>query len=482
MTHRWITFVWVAVPFLYSCGSGDTVPAELATQEDTVPYHWVQNDYAAALDTMGATELISSYTGEGTAVVHFEQWSPFLNAEFVDANDNPTGDLVFGHCDHIVTPPGQTDYRGWVPGGEDCKVAWVMCFAAPSWDDDPTETLEDRHQYCAGSPVSGAANQTQVYPEYHPTSVANGIATVAPGARIIAIQIQNGRSIPYKLAVEWLLHPSSDFDWYLANGYSDEEAIYYNQVFGGLSPAKYWNVVAVTVRIKPMRDSEGLLGVFSQPCSFAANPEPELGLAYDEYVLDWHTQYLENPEARFLRHWKYFDSHSQLLKDAGIMPFFNALNFLYVDSEEETFVTPNGLGFPACLESNFSVSGIPANYMEKAEGWGNHYIGTNSSPTMTDFLSPAGAGSFATPVVAASVAVLKSNNLHPDATIAEVIAYLEETELPEGPSHYSCIDTENFDSAPFPAAAHPSLDCAAEPDYTLPILHLGAAIGKALDR
>jgi hypothetical protein len=128
------------------------------------------------------------------------------------------------------------------------------------------------------------------------------------------------------------------------------------------------------------------------------------------------------------------------------------------------------------------VSGIPANYSAKAPGRGNYYIGTNASPTMTDFLVPAGASSFASPVIAAAAAVLKSDNLDPDATIDEVIAYLQETELPEGPSNRSCrhlTEEVYFSSAAFPAEAHPSLGCTAEPYYTLPVFHLGAAISKA---
>jgi hypothetical protein len=364
--HTLCVFLGVVVLFLSGCGTGgadpdessipevvvpDTVDPAGAAQKTTVQGNWVQEDYETALATMGATTLVGTYTGAGTAVVLFEQSTPFLNAELVDADGNPTGEMVLGNCDNSVTPPGHADYGGWAPGGPDCKVAWVMCFAQPSWNDDPTGVLDDRHQYCGGSPYTDWDNLFQVTSGHHATTVANGIATVAPAAKIITIQIQGGFSVPYKLAVEWLTHPSSDFDWYLANGYTVDEAIYYNQVFGGLSPAKYWNVVATTGSLNGLYAGDGLLGVFSEPCSFGANPEPELGLAYHEYLLDWHTQYRASAQSEFLRSWKYFDSHSQLLKDAGILPFFAAHNELYRDAAGQKFIIPNGVTFPACLES-----------------------------------------------------------------------------------------------------------------------------------
>ena len=100
---------------------------------------------------------------------------------------------------------------------------------------------------------------------------------------------------------------------------------------------------------------------------------------------------------------------------------------------------------------------------------------------MTDFLAPAGATSYSTPVVAASVAVLKSYNLAPDADVETIVGYLKQSTLPEARSGFSCdVPNPTVPPAPFPSGAHPSLDCSGTPSYTLPVLHLGAAINSAI--
>ncbi len=65
------------------------------------PGNCKRENYIGALSTMGATELVQTYDGGGTAVVHFEQEALRLNAEYSDG----TGDRVFGDCTHTSPSP-----------------------------------------------------------------------------------------------------------------------------------------------------------------------------------------------------------------------------------------------------------------------------------------------------------------------------------------------------------------------------------------
>ena len=89
---------------------------------------WLQEDYLESLDMMGAARLINTYSGSGTAIVQFENITTQLDARF--GSRQAPGDLVFGRCTHITAATaGHSDATGWAPGGNSCKIAWVMCFA-----------------------------------------------------------------------------------------------------------------------------------------------------------------------------------------------------------------------------------------------------------------------------------------------------------------------------------------------------------------
>jgi hypothetical protein len=439
--------------------------------------NWNLDGYIDAIDVMEAADLLEIYDGSGTAVVKFENKVVFLNAEFTDpTTKQPNGEMVFGDCMHISAPIGGSDMRGWAPGG-DCKVAWVMCFEVPQGSD-------------ANDPMRGVrAPCTVEDPDrYHSTSVGNGLASVSPGAKIIAIKIKNNMGEAFKHAVDWLLQPSSDYDWYLANGYTPDEASYYNDTFNGLSPAEFWNVVATSASISTIIasfDNPLMLGVFSRQCTFAPNPEPELGPDSHEYLLDWHAENIGYLPEIFMKAWGDYEPSIKRLKNNNIMPFFASDNFLWQDPNDHShkFVTPGGVAYPACLADSFAVSGVASFYNDITIYGRQHYIGSNAHPTMTDFVSPAGsATSLSTPVVAASAAVLKSSNLAPDADIDAIVNYLKQSALPEASSGFSCENrnSETHPPAPFPANAHPSLDCSGTPPYTLPVLHLGEAINSAI--
>jgi len=470
-----------------------------------------KDSYLKGLDTMGATDLVNTYTGSGTGIVQFEYGVAFIDAR-LGSKDMP-GEFVFGNCRGVSAgQTGRSDATGWAPGGSDCKIAWVMCFEGmPETslvDGVPAKTqLERRNTACAATETSETRHRA------HATNVAAGLATVASGAKIIAIQTNT--SYAFKRAVEWLLHPSSDAAWYMANEYTQDEATYYAKTFGGLSPAKFWNIVATNASInvlgyEDINLNQTISAAFSGVCS--ANPNPDLGsLVSAHYVRDWQMQYQyrsllleaqteivdvyelemaadEIVQAVFDVTVEYYESSIAMLRDSGIIPFFAASNSLLWDTEaKKGFVTPNGIGFPACLPGSVAVSGARSDY-HLAQYQDNlasrrRYISSNAHPTMTDFVVPAmSATSYSTPIGAAAVAVLKSANLASYADIETVLGYLKQGELlsdlPEISAESSCHADAVY-SLPFPGGfpffADASLDCMAEP-YTLPVMHLGEAI------
>jgi len=467
--------------------------------------NWLQGDYLESLRMMGAAQLIHTYNGSGTAIVQFENEVARIDARFGSVQQ--PGESVFGTCTHVAAATtGRTDATGWVPGGSNCKVAWVMCFAGMRLTDlvsgsPPLTQLERRQTNCSTADPDRA----------HVTYAATALATVAPGSKIIAIKIEQNSAYAFKKAVEWLLHPSSDSAWYLANGYTQEEAVYYANTFGGRSPAAAWNVVATTASISPLV-SPTVASAFSVTCKATPNPDSKIPAPY-EYVRDWSAQYQKAKwvlnferflgglgvdaedayEANFRAAYVYFEPYISILRDNGVMPFFPSGNILLADTatgSTKAFVTPNGITYPACVGGAFAVSGAKPDYAQYAGNLGAYrrYIGTNSHPTMTDFVVAAtGTSSHATPVAAAAVAVLKSSNLAANADVSTIERYLKlgavRSDLPEIPAGLTCRAERADSSLPFPGGAphfaHPSLDCP-DKEYTLPVLHLGKSIELAV--
>lgn len=466
---------------------------------------WLRGDYLESLRMMGAARLLLSYNGSGTAIVQFENEAARIDARF--GSIQKPGESVFGACTHVAAATtGHTDVTGWAPGGSNCKIAWVMCFAGMRLNDllgdsPPLTQLERRQTTCSTAGPDRA----------HVTYAATALATVAPGAKIIAIKIEQNSAYAFKRAVEWLLHPSSDRAWYLANGYTQEEALYYANTFGGRSPAAAWNVVATTASISPLV-SPTVASAFSVTCKASPNPDSRIP-APNEYVRDWSAQYQkplwmlnfdrfygrlkvdaeEAYEANLVFSYVYFEPYIAMLRDNGIMPFFPAGNILLADTatgSAKKFVTPNGITFPACVEGAFAVSGAKPDYAQYAGDLAAYrrYIGTNSHPTMTDFVVAAtGASSHDTPVAAAAVAVLKSANLAANADVSTIESYLRQgavrSGLPEIPAGLTCRAERADSSLPFPGGAphfaHASLDCP-DKEYKLPVLHLGKSIELAV--
>lgn len=473
-----------------------------------------KESYLKGLDTMGAADLVSTYNGSGTAIVQFEYGVAFIDAR-LGSKDMP-GKFVFGNCERVsAANTGRSDATGWAPGGNDCKIAWVMCFEgmpnSSLTDGAPARTqLERRNTACAATETSETKDRA------HATNVAAGLATVASGAKIIAIQTNT--SYAFKRAVEWLLHPSSDTAWYLVNDYTLEEAAYYAKTFGGLSPAKYWNVVATNASINVLAYEDAdvnqtISAAFSSVCKATPNPDVS-SLAPYEYVRDWQKQYLyrslllevqteivdlynlqmqadEIVQAVFDVTVEYYEPYIAMLRDHGIIPFFAASNNLAWDAAaRKGFVTPNGIGFPACLPGSVAVSGARSDYhlarYQDDPASRRRYISSNAHSTMTDYVVPAmSATSYSTPVAAAAVAVLKSVNLAPNADIEMIAGYLNQgallSDLPEISAEISCHPAAVY-ALPFPGGfpffADASLDCMAE-SYTLPVMHLGNAIQLA---
>jgi hypothetical protein len=466
------------------------------------------SDYKNDLATMNVAGAHQNYTGEGTALVHMENKAIFWDAEYKPGVPL-AGKPLFGGCDK---PDGANDQRGWSPedvaGSEEgCKVVWVMCFrSGPVY---PTR------RSCA---IKSADR-------YHATNVAQGLSLVAPGAKIISIQINSTSGRAYQLAAEWLTTPSSDEAWYLAHAFTEAEANFYNTHFGGASPAEFWNIVAINGAYNHSGGKVGLdangnydfnnsdetpwvegkiKSTFSESCD-ASNPDRKKGLRPDKYIDDWWL--LHGAELAWgTGAYEGYDLGSATLQTHGIMPFFAAGNWVWkkkqrnVAGEKELpdtkFATQNGVGFPACLSETFAVSSVGGTYDNgRTNRW--KYVGSNVHPQLTDFVAPGGATSFSTPMVAGAVAVLRSNNLTPKASIDDIKRYLGAIRT-DGAGEINNEVEVGFSCDPdvkmpegidiFPLGEHSSLNCnngdpVPEPyasPYTKTVIDLGAAVELAV--
>lgn len=395
--------------------------------------------YNTALATLNAAEVHTDFRGQGTTVVHMEPWTPRI-----DAYDRLSGRAIFGNC--AVPRRKPADSAGWAPTGNNCRVKWVQCFGAARTGGGPCELITGRAQD-------------------HATIVAQGIATVAPDADIISLALPfefSGRD--YAAAVDWLLTPSD--------------------VFGGRSPAEYWNVVALNVSYPllaaPIPDTKTWIsGLFTGQCALE-NPDPAAEPQPGKYVDDWVRHHgREYDRAQY----QGYLTHNAKLLAAGIIPVFGANNELTKriskDAEgkrrTERFVSSLGIGFPGCLGNNVFVAAIAPDYPQRKNKW--RFIGSNSHPELTTLVAPGGATSFSAPLVAGAVAVLRSPGLAPAATPEEIQGYLRDPAAPRAPAGISCVPVQDA----FPDGANPALGCVegALP-YELPVLDLPAAVAAAL--
>lgn len=128
-------------------------------------------DYGPAAERLQLAAVHArGYTGQGTALVHFEGRS--LRWAAVQAQ---TGEPLFGDCSR---PEGAIDHLGWQPAGANCRIAWVMCVTA------------------AGR---AGRRSCEVETGAHPTQTAKGLIEVAPDASIIALQLRNLPASPKPL-------------------------------------------------------------------------------------------------------------------------------------------------------------------------------------------------------------------------------------------------------------------------------------------
>jgi hypothetical protein len=469
------------------------------------------------LQAMGIDQLHPQFDGSGAAVVNIEPGLLYLGA--TNIND----EKVFGNC---KTESGADGSFGWSPremlenddgtysestASDRCKVAWVMCFAAPGY-------LETR----AGKAAAGRQDCT-IANTAHATTTAAGIATIAPGADIIAIDIGrndiNDAKV-YRLVIDWLLNPTDPANavaqqWYDDNGFGAHKTRY-ARIFRGQSPAEFWGIVSLSGSMTARNNANPL---YSQVCS--AEPNPGTADA-TKYILDWH-RYVQGVEyslgkrnpgewKNWRKQWpgqdgvftdqaeldfeldewqpslyRAYDTHSKKLRQAGIMPIFAAHNYI---TKAPLYRTPNGVSFPACLNSTYAVSGISARYQgfhRKYEGvktyhWEDpnsrdHYVGSNAHPELTDMVVPAGpASSYGTPVAAAAVAVMRSAGYAQNATLATMEQLIAQSNY-SAPVGETCKNVPGYTwgitSPDLPSWADPSLACEAVAPYRLPVLSLG---------
>jgi len=398
---------------------------------------WYAEQYDVALETVRAAEVHKHHRGQGTTVVQLEPYIPWMKAR-----DGGSSEPLFGDC---AIPAGRVDAeKGYEPAGDNCRIKWVQCF----------DFVEFANKRCS---FSHGPRQT------HATNVAQGIISMAPDTNLIALKLLPFDGRNYAAAIDWLLTPNGQFD--------------------NLSPADYWNVVAVSAsydfgagRAPGNRDTK-VRALFAEYCELenltgAGGPMPE------RYVKDWMLAH--SGKARLDRV-KGFVTHSAKLRDAGILPVFGGHNYLgkreYIaDGKKRTdrFVSPNGMAFPGCLRETYGISAVAPDYFKRTNKW--TYVASNSHPEVTQLLAPGGAGSFSVPLVSGAVAVLKSANLQPAASLADLERYLSHSELVPAEAGISCIPVQD----PFPLGESAALGCkGTELPYTLPVLDLKAATGAA---
>ena len=419
-----------------------TCTPELAEQKRSPCKKWRTKEAQAAMQTMRMDEVAADYRGQGTTVVHIETEIPWL-----DAAEFFSGERLFGDCS--LPRDRSRDIDGYAPGGNSCRVKWTQCFGVNPFNQSNCE-------FNLG-PRQG-----------HATAAVQGLAMAAPEADIITLKLLAFTDEFFAEAIDWLLSPSEAFD--------------------GQSPAEHFNVVAVTVgwtvilHYTQTDPKFGIIGVFNEPCE-VHNPNRGAGGNQLKYVSDWLVAHDVNTE-RF--RYDAFATAARRLREAGIVPLAGAMNYHARSKSrdeqgrevEQKFVSPNGIAFPACLDSYLAVGGIAPNYQALQNRPSNRlrFMTTNAHPTLTDVVAPGGASSFSVPLAAAAIARLKSSALLPQAGFEDIVRLLRTTNNAPARAGFSCAPQTVFPPETEPA----ELGCPAElPDWTLPVIDMDAAVQAA---
>ena len=147
--------------------------------------------YDDAMSAIGQPQVAADgHTGVGTSIAQIEK--NILEWNFVQDDGITPAYPLFGDCSK---PAGANSNMGWVPEGESCRIAWVMCFSS-------------------GGDFLKECNlpETAQAPTNHATKVAKGLISVAPGAKIVAIGTKgNNKHLSFRAAMRCLYTPGNDY-------------------------------------------------------------------------------------------------------------------------------------------------------------------------------------------------------------------------------------------------------------------------------
>ncbi len=542
--------------------------------------------YDDAMAAIGQLQVAADgHTGVGTSIAQIE--GSVLEWNFVQDDGISPAYPLFGDCSK---PAGANSNMGWVPEGESCQIAWVMCFSSGG----------DFLKEC-NLPEKAQTNRN------HATTVAKGLISIAPGAKIVAIGMKgSGLHLSYKAAMRWLYTPGNDYQLSYFQA-ADPQAWkdYWVAEFGAQTPAERFNIVVANVSSTVGR------GVYSESCE-AINPDiPQTNSDSDRYLdiedncLNVHNEYWKDyylPGGAYIGTWLiqrdtdgdgYGNMCDADLNNDGIVNWVDGVEFMVnrngtddpdadfngdgiVDStdlnilldlydnppgpaaidinlaiddqglrkpakyiqdfrykygftrldlaDNYSFVEEiaglrahgialvaaagnltlmNAVGSPACTAGAIAVSGIRSDWEDHYPGSTAGSILTSVSPNLTTIVSPSStiddpndenplpvigsATSFAAPVVAASIAILKAQDVYAGATVEETIERLRSS----GGTAYeyrNCnpgqdVLNQNPSAVPVPEQDPPSIWCPEGTetntyivDFTLPLLNLEAAV------
>lgn len=200
------------------------------------------------------------YTGKGRGIALIDSRIPSWFMRF-EGKPPP-----FGAC--IKPANARPDHWGWVPQTDPaypqypCKIGWVMCVAADANLPDPVFPDDNDGagglKYCKAN-VDGMLRETgEIYSTTeggHASTVAMGMASTAPDAKIIALTVYPANVLSVRAALRWLYTPGDeyvvnalprgDFTYLKSNGGRYKWRNYWRDKFGEKSPAEFFRIAAV---------------------------------------------------------------------------------------------------------------------------------------------------------------------------------------------------------------------------------------------
>jgi len=423
--------------------------------------------------------VAAGHTGAGTAVAIIEGGQ--IDLDGTDAN----GDRYFGDCSdpqwiadlkqqHGASWWRYADHLGYAPEqgpGAACRVAWIQCI---------------NH--------TGAGYKQCDLPQFrstHYTDTASVAARTAPGAKLVILRggywdPQKPRDV--RAGLSFLLQSDysnfDEFDSTVTPAQRDKWRLHWQQEFGAQSPVERFNIVAVNMSFTYLDDPTASSGVklFSQTCSVNPGTVFDPDRYIDDFLIarDCPSCHGDTCIDESIAMGQELDL-TQLFSDlrsAGVVPVVANTNRKDV---------LNAMSVPACFDGAMRISAVWDGHESLPPERTNIHGGTH--PEFSTLLSPSphkgewapgypsdGAPSSpAAPMVAASIAILRSSGVAPDATPDELETYLQgsavwieqEKNCQGPPDTIYCPESPPFG---YPV-----------PDYFLPQFNLEMAVDLAME-